>query len=222
MRGTMVSAVAALALGGCGATSTLDAVTYYDEIVHPPVLDYGQTTLAPGMGSAGRFVEGVFCAGPYDTIPASVLEPYIDNYQLGANWRSTMTRYGYETTTPARRASNFYVEASIVDADIQACRPPPSRQQVRRSYAGGGAMTVDWSVRASATDEEIYSLQVVGTASESRYQDADLDSLIEAVMADATDRLATDPGFRSLFVNRSDDPLPANLNNTALTGSLFP
>ena len=87
---------------------------------------------------------------------------------------------------------------------------------------GGGEMTVDWSVRASATDEEIYSLQVVGSATESRYQDADLNALIEAVMADATDRLATDPGFRSLFVNRSDDPLPENLNNTALTGSLFP
>ena len=114
------------------------------------------------------------------------------------------------------------MEASIVDADIQACRPHQSSQPVSRSYTGGGEMTVDWSVRASATDEEIYSLQVVGSATESRYQDADLNALIEAVMADATDRLATDPGFRSLFVNRSDDPLPENLNNTALTGSLFP
>ena len=222
MREYTICAAAILVMSGCGATSTLDFTTYRDEIVHPPVLDYGQTVLAPDMGTIGQYVEGIFCAEPYDPIPAAALAPFVDNYQLGANWRSDMTRYGFETTTPARSGSNFYVDAAIVDADIEACRPPQGSPRVTRTYAGGGEMTVQWTVRASATDELIYSVQVISEAEESRTQDADLTSLIETLMADATDRLAMDPEFRSLFVNRSDDLLPGNIHNTALTGALFP
>ena len=213
MRRSVMCAVAALMVAGCGATSRLDHVTYYDEVLQDPVIDYGQTVLSPDLGPIGRYVEGVFCAGPHEPIDAAALRPFIDNYRLGANWRSTMTRYGFQTTRPARRASNFYVEAAIVEADIEACRPPPGRQRTIRSYAGGASMTVNWTVRATADDTVAYTVQITSTAEESRDQQADLTALIEAVMADATHQLAADPGFRERFYTHSDDFVLENLSS---------
>lgn len=167
--------------------------------------DFGLREMRRGT-EIGRYVWGIDCAGPYDSIHWTTGRGVTPGGGVEQRFRDVLERAGFDVAgagagdfdrrTDAKRA-RFVVSAELRSADLTLCRRTHWLTGAKRGESGEGSIAIDWSVHAAEDGRLVHRVATRGTATLPDGVPEGDALLLEDAFANAAGALAADPGFRA-------------------------
>lgn len=153
----------------------------------------------------GRYVFGIDCAPPYDSLYWTTGRNLHEQGTYEARFREALTEAGFDVAGAGggtldrdsdRKRARFAVSGELRDVRMELCRREHWLTGASRGESGQGTARVDWSVHRIGDGRLVHRATTTGTAMLDHGVPQGRILLVEEAFLDAALKLAADPAFR--------------------------